>query len=135
VSATLTALIGALGLVFAAEQGNRKPKWEAPEAARTAENPIPATPEAVQDGLSLYKKNCLTCHGTQGRGDGPAAQFIESSPTDISDPEVQSRVTDGEVFWKISEGRNPMPSFKKKLSEDERWKLVHYVRRLRARQD
>ena len=91
------------------------------------------TADVLAEGLRLYEKNCLTCHGAKGKGDGPAVPFIEPSPMDISTPEAQSRMTDGEIFWKITEGRNPMPSFKKKLSENERWKLVHYVRSLKAR--
>jgi len=37
-------------------------------------------------------------------------------------------MTDGELFWKISEGRRPMPEFKKRLTEEQRWQLVNYVR-------
>jgi mono/diheme cytochrome c family protein len=129
-SATLVVLIGAVVLAFAAEQGDRKPSWVAPEAARTRVNPLPSSDEVLREGLKLYKKNCLTCHGTEGKGDGPATQFIESTPTDLSQPEVQSRLTEGEIFWKLTEGRNPMPSFKKKLSETERWHLARYVRSL-----
>ena len=125
-------LIGTVGLIAATEQVDVKSKWVAPEAARAAVNPIPTSTDVQAEGLRLYKKNCLTCHGAKGKGDGPATQFIESSPTDISTPEAQSRMTDGEIFWKVTKGRNPMPSFEKKLSETERWKLVHYVRSLRA---
>ena len=39
-----------------------------------------------------------------------------------------TRMTDGELFWKISEGHRPMPAFKNKLSEEERWQLVDYIR-------
>jgi mono/diheme cytochrome c family protein len=129
VSATLTVLLGAVGLAAATEQADSRPKWEAPGPARAVVNPLPETPDVLAEGLRLYEKNCLTCHGAKGKGDGPAIPFIESSPTDISIPEVQSRMTDGEIFWKITEGRNPMPSFKKKLSENE----LHTVRSLRAR--
>jgi mono/diheme cytochrome c family protein len=41
-----------------------------------------------------------------------------------------SSVTDGEIFYQISQGRKPMPAFKKRLSEEERWQLVLYVRSL-----
>ena len=129
-SATLVVLIGAAGLAFAAAQEDREPKWVAPEAARIRANPLPPNDEMLREGLKLYKKNCSTCHGAYGRGDGPATQFIGTTPTDLSLPEVQSRLTDGEIFWKLTEGRNPMPSFKKKLSETERWQLAGYVRSL-----
>jgi mono/diheme cytochrome c family protein len=41
-------------------------------------------------------------------------------------------LTDGEIFYQISEGRKPMPSFKKKLSEAQRWQLVLLVRSFAA---
>ncbi len=134
--AILLVLGGAVG-IGAATAGGQKggapvSKWEAPEEAKKVKNPVAMSPEVVREGLALYKKNCLTCHGAAGKGDGPAAQFIESAPADISSPETQSRMTDGEIFWKITEGRHPMPPFKKKLSEKERWKLVNTVRTLAA---
>jgi mono/diheme cytochrome c family protein len=132
ISATLSILMSA-GLVVATEQvEDVESKWVAPEAARAAVNPISPTPDVIAEGQRLYERNCLTCHGAKGKGDGPATPFIETSPTDLSRPAAQSRMTDGEIFWKVTEGRNPMPSFKKKLSEEERWKLVYYVRSLRA---
>lgn len=106
--------------------------WEAPPAARARENPISSSPEVLEQGRELYQKNCLTCHGPTGRGDGPAAPFIDRRPADLSSPALQQRLTDGEIFWKVTEGRKPMPTFRRKLTEEERWKLVHYVRSLRA---
>ncbi len=133
--ATFLALSGALGLGVAVEQkgGAFNSRWVVPEDARMAKNPVPLSPQVSQEGLALYKTNCLTCHGVSGKGDGPAAEFIESAPSDISSSEVQRRMTGGEIFWKITEGRNPMPSFKKKLSTEERWKLVYAVRDLAVR--
>jgi mono/diheme cytochrome c family protein len=125
--------MSAVALAAATDQADARQKWKAPETAREVVNPISPTTEVLAEALRLYEKNCLTCHGAKGKGDGPAIGFIESSPTDISAPELQSRMTDGEIFWKITEGRNPMPSFKKKLSENERWKLVHFVRSLKVR--
>ena len=135
IMATFLTLAGALGLGGAVEQkvGAPDSRWVVPEDARMAKNPVPLNPEVSQEGLALYKKNCLTCHGVSGKGDGPAAEFIESAPSDISSSEAQNRMTDGEIFWKITEGRNPMPPFKKKLSKEERWTLVYTVRDLAVR--
>jgi len=41
-----------------------------------------------------------------------------------------SKETDGSLFWKMSEGRGPMPSWKDQLTETERWQLVIYIRKL-----
>ena len=37
---------------------------------------------------------------------------------------------DGEIYWKITEGRKPMPSFKNQLSDEQRWQLVNFLRTL-----
>lgn len=126
VYSALLVLAGGMGFSAAMQQS----AWEAPPEARATENPVERTSEAVAEGSELYKKNCLMCHGENGKGDGPATKFIKPAPADISTAEVQERLTDGEIFWKITEGKNPMPPFGRKLSEDERWKIVHYVRTL-----
>ena len=53
-------------------------------------------------------------------------QFV--APTDFTDARAMGRITDGELFWKISHGRRPMPAFHDKLTEQERWQLVDYIR-------
>ncbi len=50
-------------------------------------------------------------------------------PADFTGAHMMGEMTDGEIFWKISEGR-PMPSFKKQLTEEQRWQLVNHVRSL-----
>ena len=43
---------------------------------------------------------------------------------------MMKEMTDGELFYKLSEGRMPMPGFKAKLSEEQRWQVLNYVRTL-----
>jgi mono/diheme cytochrome c family protein len=47
---------------------------------------------------------------------------------DFTDAKRMSEATDGELFYKISEGKKPMPVFKNKLTEDQRWELVLLIR-------
>src|SRR5437879_1261476 len=70
------------------------------------------------------------CHGEQGKGYGPEARTHSPLPADLSDGRRMSAVTDGEIFYQITEGRRPMPSFKTRLSQDQRWGLVLFVRSL-----
>ena len=83
----------------------------------------------LADAKKLYTTNCAPCHGDKGRGDGPAAQALSPKPADHSSVLVQGE-TDGSLFWKLSEGRNPMPGYKKILTEQQRWELVNYIRTL-----
>jgi mono/diheme cytochrome c family protein len=71
----------------------------------------------------------MTCRGPAGKGDGPGAAALEKKPADLA-ARIRSGATDGELFWKISEGRSPMISWKGSLSETQRWQLVSYIRTL-----
>ncbi|MGH8166368.1 MAG: c-type cytochrome, partial [Woeseiaceae bacterium] len=56
------------------------------DAAAAIENPVPATEESIARGKGFYEINCLVCHGSDGRGDGPVGQkFVEKAPVDLND--------------------------------------------------
>ena len=121
-------------MAWGGQQGGGTPatKWEAPAEAKAQANPVASSPEVLAEGKALYEKNCNLCHGTSGRGDGPATQYVKPAPADISSAAAQATMTDGGIFWKLTTGREPMPPFGKKLAERERWVLVHYVRSLKV---
>ena len=102
--------------------------WSAPAKAKTMPNPVPATPQAIGAGMSIYMDRCQNCHGEDGNGKGERADKLSVAPADFTDAHAMSAQTDGELFWKISEGHKPMPAFDKKLTEEERWQLVDYIR-------
>jgi mono/diheme cytochrome c family protein len=113
-------------------------KWVAPDAAVARANPVPAGAEPVARGRALYTEHCESCHGPKGKGDGPDAKPGHDAPHDLSDPALQKRMTDGEILWKMTEGRTDdghvlMPGFVEDIpSEEDRWKVVHYVRTLKG---
>lgn len=128
IAVTMWAVVGLIAFCpLLAQEG----AWPVPDAARAMKNPVPLGPEAVQAGSKLYEAHCLRCHGAKGLGDGPAAQFIKPAPTEISSAETQKRMSDGEIFYKITEGKKPMPAMKTTLSDEQRWHLVHFVRTFR----
>ena len=104
--------------------------WEVPAEAQAVPNPVEATPEALAAGADLYKKHCVMCHGETGKGDGPATKFMKPAPPDVTIAGTKARMTDGEIFYKVSTGKRPMPPMNKKLSETERWQVVHHLRTL-----
>lgn len=117
------------GLAFAQDAGSG---WEIPPEASAVENPLENTPEAVAAGGATYEKHCKMCHGDVGKGDGAATQFIKPAPPDMTTAEVREGNTDGDIFYKITTGKRPMPSMQRKLSEEERWQVVLFVRKLQA---
>ncbi len=132
ISFIVLASVGTLAHTGQQEEGDHGTSWEVPEEAKAKPNPLPSTSEVLAEGSDLYKKNCEMCHGATGKGDGPATQFVKPAPHDISTAAVQSKMADGGIFWKLTVGKKPMPPFGKKLSDNERWALVHYVRGLKV---
>jgi mono/diheme cytochrome c family protein len=102
-------------------------KWTAPESAKSLKNPIPSDANSLASGKAVYTKECLQCHGKKGLGDGPNSLTLDKAPAPLNEPGVKEQ-TDGELFWKIKEGKKPMPSTKSTLTDDQRWQVVNYIR-------
>jgi mono/diheme cytochrome c family protein len=107
-------------------------EWKAPERASRRKNPIPADEKSIAAGRMVYTKECYSCHGTAGKGDGPAATALERSPGDLSNPKMWEQ-TDGALFWKITTGKKPMASYENILTEEQRWQVINYIRTLAPR--
>lgn len=105
--------------------------WDAPESADTQKNPLSENSEATQKGKILFESQCIMCHGSKGKGDGPVAASLMRRPTDLTSEMTQSH-TDGALYWKIMEGNSPMPSFREthKTDHDQCWQLINYIREL-----
>jgi mono/diheme cytochrome c family protein len=104
--------------------------WVAPDDAKKLKNPFPPTQETLADAEQLYTDNCVLCHGEKGMGDGPGAKTIKVKPANFTDEKMMAAETDGSLFWKMSNGRGPMPAWKENLTDKERWELVGYLRKL-----
>jgi mono/diheme cytochrome c family protein len=104
-------------------------KWEPPKSADNVKNPLTADAASLKEAKTMYTTYCTPCHGDKGKGDGVAAAGLAIKPADHSSVKIQSQ-TDGALFWEISEGHNPMPSYKQSLIEKKRWQLVNYIRTL-----
>ncbi len=93
-----------------------------------ASSPTSYSTESIVRGASLYAQNCGVCHGSYGRGDGPAAASLPIVPTDLAAHASSHRV--GELFWWVAHGipGTPMPAFAPRLSNAEIWDLVQFLR-------
>jgi mono/diheme cytochrome c family protein len=101
------------------------------EEARATLNPIADSPEVRAEAEQLYTDLCAHCHGEGGAGDGGEAQMYTPPPADFTRP-AMANIRDGELFYRITAGRRPMPSFRTTLTPDQRWKLVRLIRTFAA---
>lgn len=91
-------------------------------------NPVKVDDGSIATGKTLYNQHCKSCHGTKGKGDGPKAAQLDTECGDFTKAEFQKQ-TDGALFYKTFEGRKDMPSFKKKIADqNDIWAVVNYMR-------
>jgi len=110
---------------------DKKP-WTVPDKYLKMANPNATNAESIKGGKEVWVKHCQSCHGKSGKGDGPKAAQLKTEPGNFSLPATQKQ-SDGSLFYKISEGRDDMPSFKKKIPDAaDIWNLVNYMRTLKS---
>lgn len=126
----LMFLAGCFITALAIAQVPAKP-WAAPDKSATMKNPVKADATNLKEGRDLYATHCQSCHGKKGKGDGTKAAQLETQSGDFTTAAAQKE-TDGALYYKITEGRKDMPSFKKKIPEaSDIWNVVNYVRTLK----
>ena len=109
-------------------QDGKAKKWDVPDASKNAANPKKGDKASVTNGQALYEKFCKSCHGAKGLGDGSKAKTLDTKCGDFSSKDFQSQ-TDGALFYKTKEGRDEMPAYKKKITDDnDIWSIVNYLR-------
>lgn len=109
--------------------------WELPEDADKTKNPVASSPESIEKGKTLYlertKGNCIFCHGETGAGNEANLARLRRKPADLTKKERMAKMTDGEIFWKISKGiTGIMPAGERRMNEEERWHVVNYIHTL-----
>lgn len=105
--------------------------WVVPDKAAKTINAVKTSAASVSEGKALWAQHCSSCHGKTGLGDGSKAAQLKTTPPDFSKASFQIQ-SDGSLFYKVSEGRDDMPNFKKKLPEaDDIWNLVNFMRTLK----
>jgi len=128
----LICLVAGLFILTVGFRVNLQPKpWPVPEQAAKKANPVKSSAESISAGKTLWNQHCASCHGKTGKGDGTKAAQLKTQPEDLSAASIQSQ-SDGALFYKTSEGREDMPSFKKKIPEAvDIWDLVNFMRTMK----
>jgi mono/diheme cytochrome c family protein len=125
----ITKTVLTLGLVvflfsFAIPDGG----WVIPEEYQTKENPMAGQGDPDGIGKELFNQHCKSCHGKTGLGDGSKADDLETELRELGSEEVLED-SDGVLFYKSFIGRDEMPNFEKKISDDDdKWAVINYIR-------
>lgn len=117
-----TLLISIL-LSFAGSQVHTQ-TWTVPDEQKAVTAPFKFTPDMQKTGEQSYLKYCQSCHGIPGKDNWVK---LVPPPGDLSKEQAQKQ-TDGEIFYKITAGKAPMPEFRNIIPEEERWHIVAYLR-------
>jgi len=110
--------------------------WLIPAGGKDEKSPLSSVAEAVTRGKAIYASNCARCHGPEGKGNGPDADYA----ADLTDELRAELNTEGVLFYKVWNGHaiqlrtqvDDMPAFQGKLSKDEVWAVVEYLKVLRT---
>ncbi len=113
--------------VMNAQSQKKAEPWPVPDKEKNTVNPVKADDATMKLGTSSWSKNCASCHGKTGLGDGVKGRMGKTFPGDFSSATFQGS-TDGELFYRTRAGRGEMPSFANKVPDNEIWAVVNYMR-------
>jgi cbb3-type cytochrome c oxidase subunit III len=100
--------------------------------ATTLKNPVPVNATTLAEGKQLFTKNCVSCHGPLGKGDGKGGATLKPPPADLTDGMWKHGSTDSEIFTVIRDGAKGtgMRGFAGRMTTKELWTVLNYVRTL-----
>jgi cbb3-type cytochrome c oxidase subunit III len=137
---TSVAVCGALAVSLAARDRQEHQHPTAGGAHRhleaaKLENPVAADAASIAAGKELYEKNCVSCHGASGKGDGKMGETMKTKPADLTDAEWKHGSSDGEIYTVVHDGIKTagMRAYSPKLTAHQIWDLVNYVRSIGPR--
>lgn len=98
--------------------------WEVPADQDALKNPSAFNNENVKAGRELYNTHCKSCHGDPGKNN--ALPLVPPPPDVTSEQMLQN--SEGALFYKITTGRVAMPAFETTLTEEQRWRIVSFMK-------
>jgi mono/diheme cytochrome c family protein len=104
------------------------------QAAKQA-NPVRPGPESLARAKKWWTLDCEMCHNKSGDGKGETAKDMKLTMVDFGDPATLKDRTDGEIYWIIKNGHNDMPAEGSRITTEQGWDLVNYVRSLAKKKE
>ncbi len=103
--------------------------WDIPPPVENIENPVDDNDDARSQGERLYERECASCHGDSGQGDGPDASDLDDFPGDFTS-DAFAELPDGVIFFMTKEGKDDMPAYDGDLTDQQIWQVIRYIRTL-----
>lgn len=105
--------------------------WTIPAKYKTMKSTIKAGDASINSvGKDLYNKHCKSCHGAKGLGDGPKSASLKTLVPSFADKKFKAQA-DGDVYFQSMVGRDEMPNFEKKITDEaDRWAVIAYIKGL-----
>lgn len=124
-----SSLLIVFALCLMSLYSQQKP-WVVDAKYKTMKNPVKSDAASIAAGQALWNKNCASCHGKTGLGDGVKARTLDTPSGDFTKAAYQSQ-TDGEIFGKTKLGRDDMPKYDGKLTDEDIWNITNFSRTLK----
>jgi mono/diheme cytochrome c family protein len=104
--------------------------------AEIIDNPLPITEAGLAEGKELYNIFCATCHGDKADGNGYLVRDGGAYPAQPANFLLEEHVnaSNGRYYHSIMHGKNVMGGYSDKISYEERWNVIHYIRSLQAKE-
>ncbi|MBI4459987.1 MAG: cytochrome c [Acidobacteria bacterium] len=129
----LAAVVCWLVPLQAQEGASRKLQdWKITPEEAARENPLKPDNESLEQGRILFQSQCGMCHGATGDGKGSLAEILGADIADLRNPATLKDVSDGAVFAMVTKGKGEMPGAENRLTDEQKWKMVNYMRALPA---
>jgi len=124
----LVILLTGTLLSFVSPQDKKKGgPWDIPSKYKEMKNPYTGDENLTFKGKGLYNRHCKACHGSKGEGDGVRAIALNTDPGNFTASEFKNQAP-GLIYYKSIIGRDEMPNFEKKISnENDRWAVIMYI--------
>ena len=103
-------------------------EWIVPAEDAAIPNPVKATSESIATGNRLFKHFCITCHGYNADGKGLSGTKLNPKPANLT--QMAGHHADGDLAYKIKNGRGPMPHWVPIISDTNVWHVVNYIQSL-----
>jgi len=124
------SVLSVLVMSMISAQPKKGKPWDIPAKYKDMTSSVKTSEASVKEGDALFKKNCASCHGKSGLGDGPKAKTLDTFPGNFSSADFQGQ-TDGTMFYQTKFGRNDMPKYDKKIEDTDVWNIITYMRTLK----